>query len=141
MKRRLKMVILAILVVLPALVTAVPASAKAYSENGTWKRKIGKTTWYFDVNDYTSGTPDEDPTAKYWGVVYIYKGTSNFNKHKYCVNAGYTKLGTNKYQIKYKGGKIRFTVKAKSITLQQKSGKVKGTKLNGKFKLVRRHYS
>ena len=120
-----------------ALSAAVPVSAKNYSENGAWKRKIGKTTWYFDVNDYTS----REPGSKYYGVVYIFKGKKNYNNRNFCVYAEYTKLGADKYQIKYKGGKIRFTVSANSIKLQQKSGKVKGAKLKGKFKLVTRHYA
>lgn len=137
MKRKYGLAIFLMLLVVTALSVSVPVSAKTYSENGAWKRKIGKTTWYFDVNDYTS----MEPGSKYYGVVYIFKGTKNYNKFNFCVHAEYTKLGTNKYQIKYKGGKIRFTVSAKSIKLQQKSGKVKGVKLNGKFKLVKRHYA
>ena len=137
MKRKFGLSIFLMLLVVAALSVTVPVSAKTYSENGAWKRKIGKTTWYFDVNDYTS----RDPGSKYYGVVYIFKGTKNYNKFNFCVHAEYTKLGANKYQIKYKGGKIRFTVSAKSIKLQQKSGKVKGVKLNGKFKLVKRHYA
>ncbi len=137
MKRKFGAGIFLMLLMVAALSAAVPVSAKKYSENGTWKRKIGKTTWYFDVNDYTS----REPGSKYYGSVYIFKGKKNLNSRKYCVYAQYTKLGTNKYQIKYKGGKIRFTVSKKSIKLQQKSGKVKGVKLKGKFKLVKRHYS
>ena len=142
LRLRKRMIISFLLVMGVLIFSGIPAqAAKRYSENGTWKRKIGKTTWYFDVNDYTSGTPDDDPNAKYYGVVYIYKGKKNYQKHKYVLNAEYYKISTNKYAIKYKGGKITFTVKAKSIVLKQNKGRVKGTKLKGKFKLLRRHYS
>jgi heme/copper-type cytochrome/quinol oxidase subunit 2 len=111
------------------------ANAKTYSENGTWKRTINGTTWYFDINDYTSGEDKE------LGVIYIYKGKKAFNSHKDSVRGEYIKVGVNKYKLKYSGGQILFKVNAKTIKLTQKKGKVSGTKLNGTFKLVKRHYS
>lgn len=133
-KKRIVSLLLSLLVLI-----SVPLSAQAatYSENGTWKRKIKGTTWYFDVNDYTS----PDPDSKYLGVVYIYKGKKNFNSNHYVVYAEYYKVAKNKYRIKYDGGKITFKVSKKYITLTQNKGKVSKTKLKGKFKLVRRHYS
>ncbi len=138
MKRWVLPVLLLAMIVME---TAVPVQAKRYSENGTWKKKIGSKTWYFDVNDYTSGTPDDDPNAKYYGVVYIFRGKTNMNKFKYSKMAEYYKKGTNKYCIKYKGGRITFKVYSKYLMLTQNTGTVSGTKLSGKFTLVRRHYS
>lgn len=111
------------------------AFAKNYSENGTWKRIIKGTSWYFDVNDYTS----RDPESKYYGVVYVYKGKFDIDNPK--LQSEYYKTGNNKYKIKYSGGSITFKVKKKTILLKQVKGSVDGVKLNGKFKLVRRHYS
>lgn len=130
---------LACLLLAVVMLAGVPmtAQAKNYSENGTWKKKIKGTTWYFDVNDYTS----REPGAKYYGTVYIYKGKSNFNKRNYCVYGQYYKVSKNKYRIDYDGGRITFKVAKKKLTLTQNKGKVKGTKLKGTFKLVRRHYA
>ena len=121
-----------------ALRTApVVLRATRYSENGLWTRKIGTVTWYFDINDYTSRAPGE----KAYGVVYIYRGSANLNKHKWQAYGQYYKLGTNKYYVKYTGGKITFQVSKKTIKLTHTSGKITNRKLNGVFKLVRRHYA
>ena len=130
-------VLLALMILMSSAVPVFAKKTKNYSENGTWTRKIGKTTWYFDVNDYTS----EDPGSKYLGVVYIMKGKTNYKKFKYAVNAEYYKVKKNTYRIKYKGGTITFKVGAKTMTLKQNRGTVKKTKLNGSFKLLKRHYS
>ena len=110
---------------------------KWYSENGTWTKKIGTRTWYFDINDYTSVEPGEEEL----GVVYIYAGKSNFYGDNIAAYGEYCKIGANKYRMEYEGGTIDFTVSAKSIQLEQKSGDVLGVKLKGKFNLLRRHYS
>ncbi|MGX8679876.1 MAG: hypothetical protein ACSW8B_00640 [bacterium] len=135
MLKKLKLLLMSALLVL-SLFAFIPAvHAKTYSENGTWKRKISGTYWYFDVNDYTS------PSGKARGMVYIYKGTSNYKKGKHSVMGQYYKVKTNKYYMKYSGGKIYFTVSKKSIYVKQTKGKVAGRKLKGTFKLVKRHYS
>lgn len=120
-----------------AVSQATVVSAKTYSENGTWKCKIGGKTWYFDVNDYTSVGDGE--TAL--GVVYIYKSKKALDAHEPSAQGEYTEISTNKYKLTYSDGKIVFKVGAKSIKVVQSKGKVGSTKLNGKFKLVRRHYA
>ncbi len=110
---------------------------KWYSENGTWTKKIGSRTWYFDVNDYTSVEPGELEL----GVVYIYAGKSNFDNDNILASGYYQKIGANKYRVDYGEGTIDFTVSSKSMKLKQVSGNFSGVKLNGTFKLLRRHYS
>ena len=127
----------AVLMLLLAGTLAMPVFAKTYSENGTWYRKINGTKWYFDVNDYT----DIAPGSKALGVVYIYKGKANFNKRLRSGYGEYYKRGTNKYVLKYKGVRINFKVKKKSIVVSQIKGRVNGRKLKGTFKLLRRHYA
>lgn len=119
------------------ITSASDVMAMANSENGTWKKAIRGTTWYFDVNDYTSRVPG----SKYYGMVYIYKGKTNLNNHEPAVSVEYSKVGKNKFKIKYSGGTITFKVNKKSMILKQVRGTVKGRKLIGRFKLVRRHYS
>jgi len=91
MKRKYSLGIFLMLLVVTALSVTIPVSAKTktYSENGAWKRKIGKTTWYFDVNDYTS----MEPGSKYYGVVYIYKGKKNYNSHNFITKTSHSKNG------------------------------------------------
>ena len=115
-----------------------PVAAETFSENGDWYRKINGKYWYFSINDYTS--PMEGEKAA--GVVYIYKGKKSYKNRKNWVGYGqYYKKGTNKYVLKYKGVKIWFTVKEKTISVKQTKGKIKGIKLKGKFKLKKRHYA
>jgi hypothetical protein len=135
-KNVITFILLLTLVVTCAASEATVVSAKTYSENGTWKCKISGKTWYFDVNDYTS--EDEGDAL---GVVYIYKNKKSLNSGKYSAYGEYEKVSTNKYKLTYSNGTIVFKVSAKSIKVTQKKGKVSGTKLNGTFKLVRRHYS
>ena len=138
MKKQLKQMGVFFVTVFLIITFCLPVSAASYSENGTWKRKIGKTTWYFDVCDYTGIDREHE---KYLGVVRIYKGTKNYKSKKTGFYAEYYRVGKNKYAVKYKGGKISFKVGKRSMTLKQVSGKYKGTKIKGKFKLVKRHYS
>ena len=138
MKKQLKQIGILLVTTLLLITFSLPVSAATYSENGTWKRKIGKTTWYFDVSDYTDVDREHD---KYLGVVRIYKGKKNYNKKKNTLYAQYYRAGKNKYAIKYAGGKISFKVGKSKMTVKQVSGKCKGKKLKGTFKLVKRHYS
>lgn len=133
--RRWMLMMVAAVVIVSAVSAEKYVDAKSYSENGTWKRTIDGTTWYFDINDYTSGERKE------LGVIYIYKGKKAFENHIRSASGEYVKIESNKYKLKYKGGKIVFQVYAKKIKLAQKKGKIDGQKLEGKFKLVKRHYS
>lgn len=135
--RRWMLMMVAAVVIVSAVSAEKYVDAKSYSENGTWKRTIDGTTWYFDINDYSSAE------GKELGIVYIYKGEKAFksNQRSHIASGEYVKVGSNKYKLKYKGGKIVFQVYAKKIKLAQKKGKIDGQKLEGKFKLVKRHYS
>lgn len=143
--RRLKLTFLAALLIFAfaipvhaAVSAPVTLKAKKYHENGLWTRKIAGVTWYFDINDYTS---EDNPAVYGYGVVYVYRGKSNYLKRKYQASGLYFKTGTNSYYMKYSGGRINFTVGKSYVTLKHVSGKITNRKLNGKFKLVKRHYS
>lgn len=102
------------------------ASAKSYSEGGTWKKTIDEMTWYISISEYSSAEGKELGNAR------IYKGKKAYNKNSSIASGEYVKVGTNKYKLKYKGGKIVFQVYEKKIKLKKKRGKlmVKNWKVN-----------
>ena len=88
------------------------ASAKSYSEGGTWKKTIDEMTWYISISEYSSAEGKELGNAR------IYKGKKAYNKNSSIASGEYVKVGTNKYKLKYKGGKIVFQVYEKKIKLK-----------------------
>lgn len=114
----------------------VSTQAATYKNYGTYAKTIKGTKYYINLSVYTSGDPEEKAT----GAFYVFKGTKNYNKHKFSVNGEYYKLGKNKYRFKMSGSNS-LTIKIKSnkkISVSQKGKIVKGVKLNGTYKLVKR---
>lgn len=133
--RKSTLFITALLLIMSFLSTSVFASLP--EDNGIYKKKINGSTWYFTVNDYT----DRTSSTKYLGEVHIYKGKKNFDNNKMCFNGQYYKSGNHKYTVKTGSVKITFTVKSNYIQVKQSKGKIKGTKMSGKFTLVRHRYA
>ena len=116
---------------------SISVCASLPEDNGIYKKKLNGTTWYFVINDYT----DRTSSTKYLGEVHIYKGRKNFDNYKKCFSGQYYKSGSHKYTVKTGDVKITFTIKSNYIQVKQKKGKIKGTKMNGKFSLVRHRYA
>jgi hypothetical protein len=110
-------------------ITTLTVSAADRYYAGEYKKKIGKKTYYFSMNQSTG----EDNS----GCFYLFNSKSNCNKFKYCKMGTFKRVKKNVYRYKTKKGSLTFTIGNKKMTVKQTGTVVKGVKLNGVFKLTK----
>lgn len=100
--------------------------------SGVYKKKIGKKYYYISMNSYTD-------IGKYKGCFYIYDSKKRYKQDKYLKKGQFYEVGKNKYLYRKSNNTLLFKVYKNKMILLQKGKIVKGSKLNGTFKLVKRY--
>lgn len=126
-------------------------SAKTYDESGLWLKTVNGKLWIVSVSPYTDDSGNDmigtvsisvcqrkKPKESQYKGIYFIKNKAYYELKKYDFYGEYKKVGKNKYRVKNKKGNYEFTVSKKYLNLKQKSGKIGGKKIQGKFKLKER---